>query len=55
MRKPTPEMQAVIARFEKAVRAHEMAGAQDPEDRPGIEDEYLEAKAELSICMSYVP
>lgn len=37
----------LLERFEKAVRAHEMSGAQDPEDRPGIEEEYESAKAEL--------
>ena len=51
----TDEMEAVMNRFESAVRAHEMRGAQDPEDRPGIEDEYQEAKAELAECLSWVP
>lgn len=36
-----------LERFEKAVRAHEMLGAQDPEDWPGIEKEYESAKAEM--------
>lgn len=36
-----------LERYEKAVRAHEMLGAQDPEDWPGIEKEYESAKAEL--------
>ena len=40
-------MEKLLERFEKAVRAHEMSGAQDPEDRPGIEEEYESAKAEL--------
>lgn len=37
----------LLERYEKAVRAHEMLGAQDPEDWPGIEEEYESAKAEL--------
>lgn len=41
------DMEKLLERFEKAVRAHEMVGAQDPEDRPGIEEEYESAKAEL--------
>lgn len=40
-------MEKLLEHFEKAVRAHEMSGAQDPEDRPGIEEEYESAKAEL--------
>lgn len=36
-----------LERFEKAVRAHEMLGTQDPEDWPGIKEEYEYAKAEL--------
>ena len=44
-----------LENFEKAVRAHEMIGAQDPEDRPGIEEEYETAKAELLTWMSYIP
>ena len=42
-----PDKEELLERFEKAVRAHEMSGAQDPEDRPGIEEEYESAKAEL--------
>ena len=42
-----PDKEELLGRFEKAVRAHEMSGAQDPEDRPGIEEEYESAKAEL--------
>lgn len=41
------DTEKLLKRFEKAVRAHEMSGAQDPEDRPGIEEEYESAKAEL--------
>lgn len=37
----------LIERFEQAVRDHEMAGSQPPEDRPLIEAEYREAKAAL--------
>ena len=44
-----------LENFEKAVRAHEMIGAQDPEDRPGIEEEYKAAKAELLVWFSYLP
>lgn len=41
------DREELLKRFEKAVRAHEMLGAQDPEDWPGIEEEYESAKAEL--------
>ena len=41
------DTEKLLERFEKAVRAHEMLGAQDPEDWPGIEEEYESAKAEL--------
>ena len=44
-----------LENFEKAVRADEMCGSQDPEDRPGIEEEYLKAKEELKIWMSCIP
>ena len=37
----------VLARFEAAVRAEEMCGSQDPEDRPLIQEEYEQAKAEI--------
>lgn len=46
------DTEKLLKRFEKAVRAHEMSGAQDPEDRPGIEEEYESAKAELLKRMS---
>lgn len=49
------QMKAVAERFEAAVRAHEMAGAQDPEDRDAIYAEYEAAKAELLECLSWVP
>ncbi len=39
--------QEALENFEKAVRAREMIGAQDPEDRPGIEEEYKSAREEL--------
>ena len=39
--------QEALENFEKAVRADEMCGSQDPEDRPGNEEEYESAKAEL--------
>ena len=42
-----PDKEELLERYEKAVRAHEMLGAQDPEDWPGIEEEYKSAKAEL--------
>lgn len=41
------DKEELLERYEKAVRAHEMLGAQDPEDWPGIEEEYESAKAEL--------
>ena len=44
-----------LENFEKAVRAVEMRGSQDPEERPGIEEKYLKAKEELKIWMSYIP
>lgn len=40
-------MSKSIKRFEEAVRAHEMRGAQRPEDVPAIENEYIESKNEL--------
>lgn len=52
MRKPTPEMQAVIDRFETAVMAKIAIGSIPNEP---IQKEYEESKAELEICMSYVP
>ena len=36
-----------IARFESAVRAHEMKGAQPPEEREFIEAELEEARKDL--------
>lgn len=51
----TEEMTAVVERFEAAVRAHDNAGAQDPEDREHIYAEYEAAKAELTECLSWVP
>lgn len=44
-----------LENFERAVRADEMRGSQDHDDRPGIEEEYLKAKEELKIWMSYIP
>lgn len=41
------DKEELLERYEKAVRAHEMLGTQDPEDWPGIEEEYESAKAEL--------
>ena len=41
------EIEKLLERFEKAVRAHEMLGAKDPEDWHGIEEEYKAAKEEL--------
>lgn len=41
------DTEKLLKRFEKAVRAREMIGAQDPEDRPGIEEEYKSAREEL--------
>lgn len=49
------EMKAVAERFEAAVRAHDNAGAQDPEDRENIYQEYEAAKAELLECLAWVP
>lgn len=48
------EMKAVMERFEKAVRAEEMRGAQETEDAVLIEEEYAAAKAELTECLSWV-
>lgn len=47
--------QEALENFEKAVRAHEMLGAHDPEDWQGIEEEYKSAKAELLTWLSYIP
>ena len=41
------EIEKLLERYEKAVRAHEMLGTQDPEDWSGIEEEYESAKVEL--------
>lgn len=53
----TKEMEAVIERFEAAVRhkeAHaEYAGVDD--DDTSVETEYEAAKAELTECLSWVP
>lgn len=49
----TPE--EALERFEKAIRADEMRGMQDPEDRPGIQDEYEDAKAEMLWWIKYIP
>ena len=43
----------VLRRFEEAVRAHEMRGAQMPEDIPGIEKEYEDAKAAIVRKLQY--
>lgn len=51
----TNAMEAVMERFEKAVRADEMRGAQDTEDAVLIEEEYHAAKAELAECLAWVP
>lgn len=42
-----PDKEELLERYEKAVRAHEMLGAQDTEDWSGIGKEYESAKAEL--------
>lgn len=47
--------QEALENFEKAVRTHEMLGAQDPEDWQGIEEKYKSAKQELLIWISYIP
>ena len=39
----------VIQRFERAVRADEMRGAQPPEDRQAIEKELEEAREDLEF------
>lgn len=41
------KLRRAINKFEAAVRAHEISGAQPPEDRPLIEAEYLVAKQKL--------
>ena len=41
----------VINRFEKAVRAHEMIGAQHPGDHTRIESEYATAKQALRVML----
>lgn len=42
-----------LQRFEDAVRAHEMIGAQHPEDHAAIEREYEQAKAALVRKLQY--
>lgn len=42
-----------LKRFEEAVRAHEMIGAQMPEDHAGIEKEYEAAKAAIVRKLQY--
>ena len=44
---------AALSRFENAVRAHEMRGAQMPEDQPAIEREYDQAKRALINKLAY--
>jgi hypothetical protein len=44
---------AALNRFENAVRAHEMRGAQMPEDQPAIEREYEQAKQALINKLAY--
>jgi hypothetical protein len=41
----------MVERFEKAVRDHEMAGAQPPDDRLLIEAEYREAKMDMIAAL----
>ena len=45
-------MSKVIARFEAAVREHEMRGCQHPDDWPGIEEEYARARDALHAALA---
>jgi len=47
------EYKQTLARFEAAVRAHEMRGTQPPSDIPQIEKEYEDAKRALVIKLTY--
>lgn len=42
-----PNKRGPLSRFERAVRAHEMMGAQHPDDHGRIESEYRAAKKAL--------
>lgn len=46
-----PRAKAAVTAFEKAARAHEMKGAQHPDDWEGIERRYQNAKARLLEIM----
>lgn len=48
----TQEGLRLLSRFEAAVRAHEMRGAQPPEDRDGIDLDLAEARAALIAWMN---
>ena len=51
MKRTIVKAKAAIQCFENAVRAHEMQGAQPPEEREAILTEYEEAKAQLeALC-----
>lgn len=44
-------LRGLVTKFENAVRAHEMRGAQRPEDVPAIDSDYALAKAALLDAM----
>lgn len=46
-----PRAKAAVTKFENAVRAHEMKGAQHPDDWDLIEQTYQNAKARLLEVM----
>jgi hypothetical protein len=45
----------LVEDFEKAVRDHEMMGAQDPRDHREIEKEYERTKEKLIRALNKVP
>lgn len=51
----TSEMNELLERFERAVRAHELIGSLPPEEMDDVETEYSEAKQELSDALAWVP
>lgn len=51
MKISTSNINRYINRFERAVRAHEMKGAQHPEDHAPIEEELTKARKSLRQFM----
>jgi hypothetical protein len=47
------EYKKTLARFERAVREHEMMGTQPPEAHSHIQREYEQAKHALTVKLAY--